>query len=98
MSSHQLHHVCCHCWLYCAVQATPVWQQILGHCQQSSWCEVVMKHSQGLRTQVAAQQQQLEEQRRHLAQKELQLEERERQLAERAAELAALEAYLTRQQ
>jgi hypothetical protein len=80
------------------VQATPVWQQILSHCQQSSWCEVVMKHSQGLHTQVAAQQQQLEEQRRQLAQKELQLEEKEWQLAEQAAELAALKAHLAKQQ
>jgi hypothetical protein len=95
--------LCRGCLLYSfaapsALQASPVWQQILDHCQQSGWCEAVFQHGQGVQAQLAAAQQQLEQQRRQLAQKEQQLAEQQRLVAEQAAELAALKAYLAGQQ
>lgn len=86
--------------LQLALQAVPVWQQILNHCQQSVWCQAtgVLQHCQGLRTQVAAQQRQLEQQQQRLAEQQRQLQAQQRQLAEQAAELAALKAHLREQQ
>jgi peptidoglycan hydrolase CwlO-like protein len=80
------------------VQASPVWQQIIEHCQRKGWCEAVFQHSQGLRTQLATQEQQLEEKVQQLMQKEQQLADQQRQLAEQAAELAALRASLAARQ